>query len=160
MMWQKPIFDRTQADVEFAIQKISEWIVADITGNPVVVYDLKGCLNLSDINRIEGNISYLASQLTKLSYPSQVFTKEWTRDGLPTVADIERITNNVASLINAYYKPTDAPSIPIRINGYDDVNSIEKNLYLINQLLEAMIGSFRKSGTFKSGSTRMLPVRR
>ena len=41
-VWIDPVFDRTQEDVEFAIEKIAEWVAANITGNPLVVHDLKG----------------------------------------------------------------------------------------------------------------------
>ena len=100
-IWRNPIFDRTSADVSFAIQQIADWKqghthatdivvqdnkviinegegsvaddVAVLRTNGVTkvengalvvrtgaVYDLKGCLNLSDLTRIEDNVSYLA----------------------------------------------------------------------------------------------------
>ena len=62
-VWINPVYDRTQEDVEYAKQKIAEWIAADTMENSLVVHDLKGCLNVSDLNRIEGNIKYLAEQI-------------------------------------------------------------------------------------------------
>lgn len=156
-VWQEPIFDRTQEDVEFAIRKISEWIAL---GKPTEVYDLKGCLNVSDINRIEGNIAYLSERLTELAYPSGAFSKKWAKDGLPSEGDINRIIDNVNKIINAFYRPRTAPSLPTTMLSYDGVNSIEKNLDLIKYLLDCMVSSFKKSGTFKSGSTMFLPIRR
>lgn len=155
--WITPVFDRTQKDVEFAIQKIAEWIVGN---NQLVVDDLKGCLNVSDINRIEGNIAYLSKRLTDLGYLPNTSTKTWSENGMPTEQDITRITNNVRALILAFYKPKEAPDIPDNILSYTEVNAIEENLYLIEQLLNNMVNSFRKSGAFQSGSTMFLPIRR
>lgn len=156
-VWQEPIFDRTREDVEFAITKISEWIAK---GNPKDIYDLKGCLNVSDINRIEGNIAYLAKRLTELQYPPGVSTKQWTKEILPTESDVQRIINNVRACVNAFYAPSNAPSLPNRMITYNDINSIEKYIYLIKYLLDCMVGSFKKSATFQSGSTMFLPIRR
>lgn len=159
-VWIDPIFDRTQEDVDFAVEKIAEWIVGNITGNPLVVYDLKGCLNVSDINRIEGNIAYLASELSRLHYPPDTSTKSWTAAGMPNEQDISRIVYNVRALITAYYQQDIAPNVPENLLGYNEVNAVEKNLSLIKELLDCMVGSFRKSGTFQSGRTTFLPIRR
>ena len=43
---------------------------------------------------------------------------------------------------------------------FSDINAVEKNLYAIKQLLDSMIDGFQKSGMFKSGAMRMLPIRR
>lgn len=205
-VWREPIFDRTQEDVDFAINKIAEWIVHNISAaeydekvriendelilqegyveavddnklvlngdgrayieNDVlvvrigVVYDLKGCLNTLDINRIEENIAFLSERLMELSYPSQVSTKRWSKDNLPADMDIQRIINNVRSLINAFYQPSDAPALPSSMMTYNDINALERNIDLIKYLLDCMVGSFRKVGTHKSGATMFLPTRR
>lgn len=231
-VWKDPIFDRTQADVAFAIQKIAEWIGYNIsaaqydekvrienerlilkegyaaTANDKlilqgdgrahveddslvvkigVVYDLKGCLNLVDINRIEGNIEYLAGKFLELIYPSNLFVeraerwdadgqaieesiqavypptvvaKQWDKDTLPNEYDIERIIDNVRALITTFYQPSGAPTLPMTISSYDDVNRIEKNIDLIKYLLDCMVSSFKKVGTSKCGSTTHLPIRR
>lgn len=204
-VWREPIFDRTQEDVDFAVRKIAEWIVYNIssaeydekirieneelilregyvaTTNDAlilqgdgrayvendtlvvkvgVVYDLKGCLNTLDINRIEGNIEYLAERLTELNYPSDVFTKQWSKDNLPTENDIQRIVNNIRSLVESFYQPSGTPSLPAAMSSHNDINSIERNIDLIKHLLDCMVNSFKKSGTFKSGSTTFLPTRR
>ena len=204
-VWRKPIFDRTPADVAFAIQKIAEWTAYNISaaeydekvrieneelilregyaatsgdklvlqgdgrayvedGELVVrlgvVYDLKGCLNLIDIKRIEDNIAYLSDKLREYAYPSEVSTREWEKDNLPNENDIQRIINNVKALITAFYQLSDAPVLPETISSYEDVNKIEKNIDLIKYLLDCMVSSFKKTGAFKSGSKMVLPKRR
>lgn len=204
-IWREPIYDRTQADVEFAIQKISEWTTYNIsaaeydekvrienealilregyvatTNNALilqgdgrafvendalilkigVVYDLKGCLNVLDINRIEENIAYLSERLIELAYPNNLIIKRWSKDNLPTDAEIQRIIDNVKELITTFYQLEDAPIIPSTLLSYDNVNNLERNIDLIKYLLDCMVGSFKKSGAFKSGSTTFLPKRR
>jgi hypothetical protein len=158
--WLDPVFDRTQEDVDFATQKIAEWITANITGNPLEVYDLKGCLNVSDINRIEGNVAYLSEKLLQYGFSPNTATKMWERDGMPNETDVERILYNVRSLVQSFYKHTNAPDVPVHLQGYNEVNAVEKNLSLIKELLDCMVGSFKSSGTFQSGSTVFLPIRR
>lgn len=124
-----------------------------------IVHDLKGCLNLSDITRIEDNVTYLASRLTQYHYPLDVTTKEWSRDSLPTAKDMQRITDNIRSLLKDYATPRGADAVPELMLSHEDINALEHNLYLLKQIFDAMVGSFVKSGAYKSGATR-LPIRR
>lgn len=158
--WIEPIYDRTVEDVEFAKAQITEWIKSIQTGDPVSTYDLKGCLNLSDINRIEGNIKFLAEKLSALGYPPDVTVKTWKRSGIPNEKDIERIIKNVRSIINAYYQQVGVSDLPLGMTGWDEINAIEENLAKIKELYDAMLNSFRLSGSFTSGSTQILPIRR
>lgn len=159
-MWIEPVFDRTQEDVDYAIQKIAEWITADITGNPLMVHDLKGCLNVSDINRIESNVEYLSQQLASYYYTPDTNIKSWTKVGTPNENDIKRILYNVRALIEGFYQQSNAPDVPVSLVGYEDVNAVEKNLSLIKELLDYMVKSFKSTGTFYSGSILFLPIRR
>ena len=126
-----------------------------------IVYDLKGCLNLSDITRIEDNITYLVTQLTQYRYPpNNIYAKEWTKDGLPTLMDMTRIITNIRSIFEGFVTPDGATELPDMMISYEDINAIEKNLYLLKQMLIVMENSFVKSGTYKSGATLRLPIRR
>ena len=154
--WITPIYDRTLLDVEFAKSKIAEWI----SGKSNVVYDLKGCLNVSDINRIEGNINYLSGKLNELGYVNTTYIKSWNRLGLPNQQDINRITNNIKELITAFCQHPSAPNVPDKMVDYNDINAIEKNLDLIKELIEYMINSFNVSGALQSGQSINLPLRR
>lgn len=125
-----------------------------------VVGDLKGCLNLSDITRIEDNITYLSDALTKHRYPIDSSSRKWMADSLPTDKDIKRIIANIRSIFSEFATPINSAALPETMLSYQDVNIIEQNLYLLKQLLDAMEASFIKSGAYKSGATNRLPIRR
>ena len=124
------------------------------------VYELKGCLNLLDLNRIEDNIAYLAEMMENFSYSPNIHGKHWGRVDLPNQNDMSRIIENIRALISAFYSPDNPPSLPTTMLSYGDINAIEENLYLIKQLLDNMINSFKIVGTIKSGATTFLPIRR
>ena len=124
------------------------------------VYELKGCLNLLDLNRIEDNITYLAETMENYSYSPNIHGKQWNKVDLPNQDDMSRIIENIRSLISAFYSPYNPPSLPDTMLSYNDINAIEENLYLIKQLLDCMRSSFKQTGTIKSGSTTFLPMRR
>lgn len=125
-----------------------------------VVYDLKGCLNLSDITRIEDNITYLSNLLVSYHYPISTNSKEWTTMGLPNANDMKRIASNVRSLFGGFYTPDEVSPIPEVMLSYQDINDLEYNLYLLKQMIDAMIAAFIPSGAHKCGSTNRLPLRR
>lgn len=124
------------------------------------VYELKGCLNLLDLNRIEGNIAYLAEKMESYSYSPNIHGKQWSKVDLPNQDDMSRIIENIRALISAFYSPDNPPTLPTTMLSYNDINAIEENLYLIKQLLNCMESSFKHVGTIRSGSTMFLPIRR
>lgn len=143
MVWQEPIFDRTQADVDYAKVQLSQGI------NDA---DLKGCLNVSDLNRIESNTRYLSDKLIELCYFNTTSTSTaWAMTALPYVSHINRIITNVRILWGKYHKPLGAVDLPDTLLNFEQVNAIEKNLYLIKEMLDDMIASFRECGTFSCG---------
>lgn len=124
------------------------------------VYELKGCLNLLDLNRIEDNITFLAESMENFSYAPNIRGKQWNRVDMPNQNDMSRIIENIRSLISAFYSPANPPSLPTTMLSYNDINAIEENLYLLKQMLDCMQTSFRKVGTIKSGTRSLLPIRR
>lgn len=124
------------------------------------VYELKGCFNLLDLNRIEGDIAFLAENMEKFSYSPNIHGKEWNRGDMPTQNDMSRIVENIRALIDEFYSPDNPPTLPSTMLSYSDINAIEENLYLIKQMLDCMQTSFKQVGTIKSGSRMLLPIRR
>ena len=124
------------------------------------VYELKGCFNLLDLNRIEDNIAFLAENLESFSYTPNIRGKQWNRVDMPNQNDMSRIIENIRSLISAFYSPNNPPSLPTTMLSYEDINAIEETLHLIKQMLDCMQTSFKKVGTIKSGTRSLLPIRR
>ena len=159
VVWVEPVFDRTEADVEFAREQIAKWTKLSLN-TLQTTRELKGCLNASDLTRIETNIQYLSDVLDEYGYNPHVSCKNWKRSDLPTERDIRRILSNVKQLISSYHQLPDSPNVPNNMAHYSDINNIEKNLHNIKLLLDAMANSFPVSGAIKSGGLRMLPIRR
>ena len=124
------------------------------------VYNLKGCLNLSDIIRIEDNISYIADLFIQYRYPIVVSSKTWVKTDLPNANDMKRIANNIRSIFSGYHTPSGATDVPDIMLSYQDVNALEYNLHLLKETLGVMENCFTQSGTYKSGATNRLPLRR
>ena len=124
------------------------------------VYNLKGCLNLNDIIRIEDNISYIADRLTQYRYPIVVSSKAWVKTDLPNANDMKRIANNIRSIFSGYHTPSGATDVPDIMLSYQDINALEYNLHLLKETLGVMENCFIQSGTYKSGATARLPIRR
>lgn len=147
MTWIEPVFDRTQEDVEYALKQLAEWRATGETNT----FDLKGCLNVSDINRIENNIAYLATNLSSLYYFSTPVTKTWEQTQIPTSDDVDRILNNVRELNEAFYQSPESPPVPDGLFTISQVNDLEENLYQLKTMLDNMISSFKQSGAFECG---------
>lgn len=155
--WITPVIDRTIDDVLNARDTLTRWIAS----NPTEFTEFKGCLNVTDLNRIEGNIDYLNDLLASLHYNTTfIDVKNWTNAGLPNVADLQRILSNITNLFNAICKPTSAEELPTDMSSYDDINRLEQNLQALKQVLDEMQSYFPISGTCIAGSRRLLPLRR
>lgn len=113
MTWISPITDRQQEDIRL--------------GTP------KAFLNVSDFNRIEGNIRYLREALNASNYPVGEQThRTWTMTGVPNTGDIGRICENISMVAKAYFIPPRferLAEIPEKTSlNYEDVNDMEEFL--------------------------------
>ena len=140
--WISPVWDRKQSDVDYALAQMA-------IGNSKNEY--KGCFTVSDINRIENNSRYLSDRLNVLAYANSISTATWDMYDIPNVTDIKRLINNVSALIEAYYLSEDAPTLPETLLHYEQVNALERNLYLLKHLIDNEEYAFRHCGTFNCG---------
>lgn len=126
----KLIFDRTLQDIQ----------------QGAVTY--KGYYNVSDIERVNSYIEYLATELSlDLPKVNITFGQALTKGILGT------IINNVNELRKAWYVADDTPATPIP-SGWDfnKANAIEK---ILQHLYDFMVSSKTDnlySGTFRAGS--------
>lgn len=156
--WIQPVYDRTQADVDYARLKISQWSSDYYASDAPFVSDLKGCMNVRDLNRIEGNMEYLAERIKIAGYDIPITVKKWRVADIPTASDLTRIIDNLVSLIEGWYQQSTAPDAPQTILTYVDANAIEENQFLMRQLLDGREIPIQKSGMFRCGVKRILPI--
>ena len=112
MMWQQPIYDRIQADIDGQ------------TG--------KGHYKADDLNRIEQDCEYLAG-----AFGVTISTRTWSRADFPTPSDFSRVLNNITILRAAYYVYQTTPQMPQNpVNQYQKANDLEQILNDLYALYE------------------------
>jgi len=119
-----PVFvcDRSQTDVD----RVSElrnigWQNMSDAQRAEWLNGLKGCLNRSDLKRIENDIYVIAQQ-----FGLNIRTSRGNLPELPDTSYFERMLDNVRTLRNTGYIHTDTPEVPSQpINTYQKVNDIE-----------------------------------
>lgn len=136
-----PITDRTLADVNNA------------THNQSNAAPNKGALNYQDLNRIESNCSYLAGHLNAYGYGVSITVKtEWTMHDFPWQSEIDRIRDNVNTLLDAFLRLSGSPEIRYWDSlDWQDLNSLEQNILNIDILLQRMAAVFLRCGDAHGG---------
>ena len=130
-MWKEPIYDRKQSDIDNKTPK--------------------GYLNISDLNRIENNIAYIAELMGK-----KVTTKTWSLYMLPSSSEFDRIKSNITALEEGINFTTyeDLPSNPI--NTFEKVNLIEALIASINGDFELILGNSMYCGDFEFSNDQLI----
>ena len=127
--WIEPVYDRTQADVDYAKRQVEEWSKGYFSNDATFIINLKGAFNAQDLNRIEGNMQYVCERLAIAGTKVQITTKaDWNASDIPSSNDIQRIISNLSVLIEAWYLLPNAPHIPETILAYTDANAIGRNI--------------------------------
>ncbi|MCL2814383.1 MAG: hypothetical protein FWD23_07270 [Oscillospiraceae bacterium] len=89
-MWINPITDRALSDVQYA------------RDNPGLSANLKGALNISDLNRISGNLIWIGENIAIYKYPDKIIPPEWVRTDFFKYPDMSNYEANVY-YIRDYY---------------------------------------------------------
>jgi hypothetical protein len=142
MAWITPIADRTATDISYA------------KANRGNVAANKGTLNPRiDLNRIEGNCAYLAGQLNAYGYYVVITVKtDWTDDDFPRQSEVDRIRDNVNTLLDMLYKLPGSPDIRYWDSlDWNDMNSLEQNILNLDILLQRMAAVFLRCGDAHGG---------
>lgn len=136
MAFVTPIIDRTQADVLYAII------------NQNSVSDLKGALNISDINRIINNSIYLRDLLIANGFtPSFLNQSLFIETDIPSITSkIDVIRDNVRTLVNSFYTLNNPTITYGNTLNYNDINIIENNILITNSLLQGLINELKLCG--------------
>ena len=106
---------------------------------PTVPPDLKGCVNASDLNRIEGNLDYLNRRVIfKGGSPdARVVVKTWERGEVVLASDVRRLLNNARWVADLYGLYGVVPIPLVTIEGYEDMNNLEIMTQLAKEQITA-----------------------
>lgn len=135
-VWIPPVTDRTPADVDRARALIAKgW--QDMTDDERAEYGagLKGCLNVSDLERIENDVQILLDvlEIDSVSHVGAVplFPKE---------SYFEDLRDNVAAIRAAYCIHADTPQVPdLPYDTWTAYNDVEK---ILLDVYEVVISQF------------------
>ena len=147
------IYDRTAQDVETARAQ-----------RGTALTPLKGCYNVSDLNRVELAAKTLAAALTAAGYPVEITPvlqggkaedREWQEGDIVRRPQWTTYLDNVQRLRDAYYTLAETGELPAPGDklGYEGANNIEKVLADIDLLLDGMKSIYRRAGTFTAGGS-------
>lgn len=131
--FKKPTTDRTFQDVERA-QMLFDKKYENLSETEKEEWSsgLKGCLNYTDLNRIEENTLFLS-----LVFEVDIETKSWSVGEIPTAKDYKRIKDNVDLVRNlcvVYEETPETPEEPLNtFKKYNDLEKILEDIYLIIQ---------------------------
>ena len=109
--WIAPVYDRTASDVAAGAEKCY--------------------FSAETLNRIEGNLQYLAELLGV----TEVETHTWVGTDFLRLSDMQRILANLAAVREAYHALPGSPDIPAPpATLWSDVNAIEEITAGIHEL--------------------------
>lgn len=109
--WIAPVYDRTAADVAAGAEKCY--------------------FSAETLNRIEGNLQYLAELLGV----TEVETRTWACTDFLRLSDMQRILANLDAVREAYHALPGSPDIPAPpATLWSEVNAIEEILAGIHEL--------------------------
>jgi hypothetical protein len=154
------IYDRTSADVTSSkslILRVKKYGIGSLSSEDKTKYlqGLRGCYNISDLNRVESAVEYLSGVLNGYGYINVVNTKSWVAGEIFTDDHVTRYLSNISILRQAYFNMIGTPDTPNSYKPYSKANDIEKILHNIESIFETMKTCFIHSGVAKSGQNRL-----
>lgn len=155
----KLITDRTSSDISRAkklIEKAKK--IESLTESELDEYynGLKGCYNISDLNRVEKAVQHVSDVLNKYGYVNVVKTKEWLQGDFFTVdKEMPRYLNNLKIIKNAIQNTPNTPLVPNSFKPYTKANDIEKIIYELLKVISYLEQVFVYSGVSDCGQERL-----
>ena len=141
---------------ELGLLSSTDEIICTSASEPIIVGEgvIRGSLNISDLNRVEGNCQYLVEYLASQGYYIQITTDtEWWMQDIPYKTEqIDRIRNNIIKIVTEYLGTGLTPTITIsNYLGYTEVNNWEISLDTLLDYITSMIQSYYQCGTLVCG---------
>lgn len=146
------IFERTQNDVDTAIllrnTKVKKFEM--LTESEIATLE-KGTLTINTLNRIENKQQEIKELFSNIAINVDIQNKVWDGTEIFDKANFERILQNLNILIGNFCVYRNTPSVPSVSYYFEDINSIEKILFDLEELYEKTLQSFRYCGTLYCG---------
>lgn len=139
------IFDRSQEDVDRVRELTEKYLAGLLTEEerPEWLGSLKGALNASDLNRVEGNCATVAEEIAVVAD-----VKSWGESDIPRVSDYQRILSNVKKIREGYALMHDTPETPVPpLNDFQKWNDIERILYDVDYIYSRVEAGYNYCGT-------------
>lgn len=151
--WMPPVTDRTQADVNYAKELIAiGWNNMTAEQRTEYLVGLKGCINTSDLSRIENNIQILIDVL-ELDNTSHVGVVP----EFPTANYFFDMKLNVAAIRAAYCVHSDTPAVPeLPYNTWQKYNDIEKILADVYEVISAQMNYYAGTEIYAGDTVGLL----
>ena len=155
----KLITDRKSSDISRAkslVEKAKK--IENLTPEELEEYmsGLKGCYNISDLNRVEEAVKYISDLFNSLSYKNIVITKTWKQGDFFTIdEELPRYLENIRILRDIINVSPNTPQVPDSYKPYNKANDIEKILNDLLSHIENMKKMFVYSGVARAGQNRI-----
>jgi hypothetical protein len=154
MIIDELIYDRTYEDIEEAKQYVRDNV-------PFPNDNLRYSWDYRALNRTEQAMEYVDSIFKELGYYKNMrFKTDWLNDEI-TREEANRYIENLKTLREFILMPSETPATPTSMNGMtiERANNIEKIIFDINFVLEALQKNLIRSGVANCGQARMWQYR-
>lgn len=156
--WIEPVWYRTKADVDrvwYLNNKIAEDGLPSLTPAEQAEWlsGMLGALNYFDLNRIEIDTAWLAKRLLNYGYSTGVedIKTDWTMPDMTYTAELERVRVNIQRLIDGYHAQAAQLPVDLQEPGWQDINTVERILYEMREMIQRMEQSYRYCGEITCG---------
>lgn len=148
------IFNRTQSDVDTAINLIQEKVkkFQPLTNEEIDILE-RGTMTINTLNRIEQKQEELKNLFNSMGYWNTNINNKtnWDLSDVFDGANFERIIHNLNVLREAFYTYKTTPSSPMASYHYESINNLEKILYDLNLMIYDIKSQYRMCNTFECG---------
>lgn len=136
LLWDEAVTDRNQGDVDRAKElRAIAWPDMTVDEQAEYLAGLKGCLNKSDLERIESNIKLISDvlELNLTTYVNAI-------PEFPTTTYYSNLIGNVSTIRSAYSIHVDTPNTPsVPLTYFQKWNDIEK---ILDDVHDTLLSNF------------------
>lgn len=146
------IFDRTPSDVFGAINIRRTKSPEEFTDQDIQKLQ-RGMVTLETINRISGKQIEIDEEISQMLYLNgSVGAKIWSEDDVFMSDNLQRMTDDTASLKSRFLVFSTTPVNPRPEYHYREFNLMEKILYDLGIMVQSVKDNYRECGNYECGA--------